>query len=94
MAAFDVKDTLFMVPLQEEGIEKFSFTWEGIQCLPLTDSKQGYKHTSTIAHTALPELLETISLSRDVKPYQYMVFASERLPLRRSGKWQQHYSNH
>ncbi|NXF10081.1 POL5 protein, partial [Smithornis capensis] len=54
-AVLDVEDMFFKVPLQEEDKPKFPITWEGtkytFKCL-----SQGYKHSPTIAHTALAEL--------------------------------------
>ncbi|KAF1399496.1 hypothetical protein FQV22_0012689, partial [Spheniscus magellanicus] len=32
----------------------------------------GYKHSPTLAHAALAELLQTVSLPQDVKLYQYI----------------------
>ncbi|KAK4806990.1 hypothetical protein QYF61_000319 [Mycteria americana] len=64
MAALDVKD-------MEEDKEKFAFTWEGIQ-YTFNRLPQGYKHSPTIAHAALAELLQTVSLPREVKLYQYI----------------------
>lgn len=58
MAALDVKDTFFMVPLQEEDKEKFAFTWEGIQ-YTFNRLPQVYKHSSTTVHAVLAELLQT-----------------------------------
>ncbi|KFV97971.1 hypothetical protein N327_00594, partial [Fulmarus glacialis] len=69
-AVLDVRDMFFMVPLQEEK-KKFAFTWEGIQ-YTFNRLPQGYKHSPTIAHAALAELLETVSLPQDVKLYQYI----------------------
>ncbi|KAK4807063.1 hypothetical protein QYF61_018404 [Mycteria americana] len=71
MAALDVKDMFFMVPLKEEDKEKFAFTWEGIQ-YTFNRLPQGYKHSPMIAHAALAELLQTVSLPQEVKLYQYI----------------------
>ena len=71
MAVLDVRDMFFMVPLQEEDKEKFAFTWEGIQ-YTFNRLLQGYKHSPMIAHAALAELLQTVSLPQDVKLYQYI----------------------
>ena len=71
MAVLDVKDMFFMVPLREKDREKFAFTWEGIQ-YTFNRLPQGYKHSPTIAHAALAELLQTVSLPADVKLYQYI----------------------
>ncbi|KAF1463968.1 Transposon Tf2-9 polyprotein, partial [Spheniscus demersus] len=60
-AALDVKVMFFMGPLKEEDKEKFAFTWEGIQ-YTFNRLPQGYKHSPTIAHAALAELLQTVSL--------------------------------
>ncbi|KAF1415404.1 hypothetical protein FQV23_0004125, partial [Spheniscus humboldti] len=46
-------------------------TWEGIQ-YTFSRLPQGYKHSPTIAHAALAELLQTVSLPQDVKLYQYI----------------------
>ncbi|KFW09677.1 hypothetical protein N327_06301, partial [Fulmarus glacialis] len=70
-AALDVKDMFFMVPLQEKDKEKFAFTWDGIQ-YTFNRLPQGYKHSPTIAHAALAELLQTVSLPQNVKLYQYI----------------------
>lgn len=58
MAALDVKDIFFMVPLQEEDEGKFAYTWEGIQ-YTFNRLPQGYKYSPTIAHAALAELLQS-----------------------------------
>lgn len=60
-----------MVPLQEEDKEKFAFAWEGKQ-YTFNQLPQGYKHSSTIAHAVLANLLQTIPLPQDVKLYQYI----------------------
>ncbi|KFQ51011.1 hypothetical protein N334_10554, partial [Pelecanus crispus] len=70
-AALDVKGMFFMVPLQEEEKDRFAFTWEGIQ-YTLNRLPQGYKHSPTIAHAALAELLQTVTLPQNVKLYQYI----------------------
>lgn len=69
MAAPDVKDMFFIILLQEE--DKFTFSWKGIQ-YTFYRLPQGYKHSPTIVHAALTEPLQTISLSQDVKLYQYI----------------------
>lgn len=64
MAALDRKDMIFMVPFQEDNKEKFAFTWEGVQCT-FSRLPWGYKHSPTIAHAVLAELVEllqTVSL--------------------------------
>ncbi|KAK4810584.1 hypothetical protein QYF61_007321 [Mycteria americana] len=71
VAALDAKDMFFMVPLKEEDKEKFAFTWEGIQ-YTFHRLPQGYKHSPTIAHAALAELLRTVSLPQEVKLCQYI----------------------
>ncbi|KAF1560706.1 UNVERIFIED_CONTAM: Transposon Tf2-9 polyprotein, partial [Eudyptes pachyrhynchus] len=70
-AALDVKDMFFMVPLKEEDREKFAFTWEGVQ-YTFNRLPQGYKHSPTIAHATLAELLQTVSFPQEVKLYQYI----------------------
>ncbi|KFV91716.1 hypothetical protein N327_02237, partial [Fulmarus glacialis] len=70
-AVLDVRDMFFMVPLQEEDKEKFAFTWKGIQ-YTFNRLPQGYKHSPMIAHAALAQLLQTISLPQGVKLYQYI----------------------
>ncbi|KFP67937.1 hypothetical protein N322_00831, partial [Cariama cristata] len=70
-AVLDVREMFFMVPLQEEDKEKFTFTWEGIQ-YSFDRLPQGYKHSPTIVHAVLAELLQTVSLPQDVKLYQYI----------------------
>ncbi|NXA44331.1 TF29 protein, partial [Eudromia elegans] len=70
-ATLDIKDMFFMVPLQDKDKEKFAFTWEGIQ-YTFNRLPQGYKHSPTIAHAALAELLQKVSLPPDVKLYQYI----------------------
>ncbi|KAK4819549.1 hypothetical protein QYF61_007060 [Mycteria americana] len=61
MAALDIKDMFFMVPLKEEDKEKFAFTWEGIQ-YTFNRLPQGYQHSPTIAQAVLAELLQTVLL--------------------------------
>ena len=58
-----------MVPLQKEDREKVAFTWKGIQHT-FNGLPQWYKHSPTIAHAALAELLQSVSLPQDVKLYQ------------------------
>ena len=65
MVPLDVKDMFFRVPLKEEDKEKFAFTWEGIQ-YTFTRLPQGYKHSPRIAHAALAELVQTVSLPQDI----------------------------
>ncbi|XP_074991081.1 uncharacterized protein LOC142074382 [Calonectris borealis] len=55
----------------EKDKEKFAFTWDGIQ-YTFNRLPQGYKHSPTIAHAALAELLQTASLPQNVKLYQYI----------------------
>lgn len=71
MAVLDVKGTFFMIPLQEEDKKKFAFTWEGIQ-YTFNRLPQEYKHSPTIAHAALAELLQTVPFPPDMKLYQYI----------------------
>ncbi|KAF1467685.1 Transposon Tf2-9 polyprotein, partial [Megadyptes antipodes antipodes] len=66
-AALDVKVMFFMGPLKEEDKEKFAFTWKGIQ-YTFNRLPQGYKHSPTIAHAALAELLQMVSLPQDACP--------------------------
>jgi len=69
LATIDVKDMLFMVPLQPEDQSRFAFTWKGQQCT-FTKLPQGYKHSPTLAHHALE--LEAIPIQLGVKIYQYI----------------------
>jgi len=62
MAALDVKDTFFLVTLQEKDKEKFAFRWGGVQ-YTFNRLPQGYKHSPMIAHAALAEL-EGVRLSK------------------------------
>lgn len=70
MATLDVKDMFFMVSLKEKDKEKFAFSWEGVQ---YTSNRlpQGHKHSPTIAHASLAELLQTVSFPQHVKLYHY-----------------------
>ncbi|NXA44306.1 POLY protein, partial [Eudromia elegans] len=70
-ATLDVKDMFLMVPLQEQDRKTFAFTWDGIQ-YTFNRLPQGYKHSPTIAHAALAELLQKVSLPQDVRLYQYI----------------------
>ncbi|KAK4807214.1 hypothetical protein QYF61_024334 [Mycteria americana] len=71
MAVLVVKDMFFMVPLQEEDKRKFAFTWDGIQ-FTFNNLPQGYKHSPTVTHTVMAELLQTVSIPPEVKLYQYI----------------------
>jgi len=59
-----------MVPFQEEGKENFASAWEGIQYI-FSRLSQVCKHSAILAHVALAELLQTVSLPQDVKLYQH-----------------------
>ena len=56
MAALDVKDTFFMIPLRDEDKPQFVFTWGGIQ-YTFNRLPQGYKHSPTIVHNSEIEIL-------------------------------------
>ena len=71
MATIDVKDMVFMVPLQPEDQERFAFTWEGQQDT-FTPLPQGYKHSPMLAHHALAQELATVPIQVGVKIYQYI----------------------
>ncbi|NXR19427.1 TF29 protein, partial [Cinclus mexicanus] len=47
-ATIDVKDMLFMIPIQPEAMDCFAFMWEGQQ-YTFTRLPQGYKHSPTLA---------------------------------------------
>ncbi|KFQ72778.1 hypothetical protein N337_09669, partial [Phoenicopterus ruber ruber] len=70
-ATIDVKDMVFMVPLQPEDQERFIFTWEGQQ-YTFTRLPQGYKHSPMLAHHALAQELQTVPIQARVKIYQYI----------------------
>lgn len=59
MAVWDIKDMIFMVPIQEDDKHKFAFAWEGTQ-YTLSRLPQVYKHSPTIAHNDLAESLQQI----------------------------------
>lgn len=63
LATIDVKNTFFMVSLQESDQECFAFIWKGIQ-YTFTLSPQGYRHSPTLAHYAQ---IEHYSLSRETE---------------------------
>lgn len=70
MAAIDVKDMFFMVPLQEQDQDHFAFMWEGQQ-YTFTHLPQGFKHSPTLAHHALAQELWLIPPAPGVRVYQY-----------------------
>ncbi|NXT26999.1 POK10 protein, partial [Syrrhaptes paradoxus] len=70
-ATIDVKDMFFMVPIQESDQDKFAFTWQGIQ-YTFTRLPQGYRHSPTLAHHALAQVLAEITPEEGVKTYQYI----------------------
>ena len=72
MAVLDIKDMFFMVPLQEQDKPHFAFTWERVQ-YTFNRLPQGYKHSPTIAHGALAELLQQVSIPPEAPLYQYIV---------------------
>ena len=61
MAALDVKDMFFMIPLREEDKPQFAFSCEGVQ-YTFNRLPQGYKRSPTIAHNSLAKLLDTIEM--------------------------------
>lgn len=60
-----------MVPLQEQDKPYFAFTWEGVR-YTFNRLPQGYKHSPTIAHGALAELLPQVSIPPEPHLYQYI----------------------
>lgn len=74
MATIDVKDMIFMIPIQPEDMDCFAFTWEGQQ-YTFTRLPQGYKHSLTLAHHALAQELENIPKSDNVAIYHYIVIS-------------------
>lgn len=71
MAALDVKDMFFVIPLLEQDKMQFAFTWRGIQ-YSFNRLPQGYKHSPTIAHNALAKVLAEIPVPSDSTVYQYI----------------------
>ncbi|NWW81093.1 TF26 protein, partial [Climacteris rufus] len=70
-ATIDVKDMVFMLPLQPEDMDCFAFTWEGQQ-FTFTRLPQGYKHSPTLGHHALAQEIEKIPTADNVAVYQYI----------------------
>ncbi|KFR00517.1 hypothetical protein N306_11885, partial [Opisthocomus hoazin] len=70
-ATLDVKDTFFVVPLQEHDQAQCAFTWKGIQ-YTFNRLPQGYKRSPTIAHDSLAKTLSGIPILSDVTIYQYI----------------------
>ncbi|KAK4811055.1 hypothetical protein QYF61_016341 [Mycteria americana] len=71
MAVLDVKDTLFMVPLQPEDQERFAFTQGGTQ-YAFTRLPQGFKHSPTLSHQALAREIEQVPQEPGMIVYQYI----------------------
>ncbi|GAB0209671.1 pol-like protein ENS-3 [Grus japonensis] len=71
MATLDVKDMFFMIPLQERDKAEFAFTWKGIR-YTFNRLPQGYKHSPTIAHSALAKVLSEIPSPQGITIYQYI----------------------
>lgn len=71
MAALDVKDTFFMIPLREQNKTQFAFTWEGRQHI-FSWLLQGSKYYPTIAHNVLAVLLDTLKVPSGIHIYQYI----------------------
>ncbi|GAB0208996.1 pol-like protein ENS-3 [Grus japonensis] len=71
MATLDVKDMFFMIPLQEHDKAEFAFTWKGIR-YTFNRLPQGYKHSPTIAHSALAKVLSEIPSPQGITIYQYI----------------------
>ncbi|NXY39586.1 POK8 protein, partial [Pomatorhinus ruficollis] len=69
-ATIDVKDMIFMIPLQQEDLDRVAFTWEGQQ-YTFTRLPQGYRHSPTLAHHALAPEPEEIPKPDSVAGYQY-----------------------
>ncbi|KFQ77180.1 hypothetical protein N337_13016, partial [Phoenicopterus ruber ruber] len=68
-ATIDVKDSFFVVLLQETDRDCFAFTWEGVQ-FTSTRLPQGYRHSPTLAYYALAQELTQVSPAEGVKIYQ------------------------
>jgi len=71
MAALDVKDMFFIIPLREQDKAQCAFTWKGIQ-YTFNRLPQGYKHSPTVSHNALAEVLAEIPVSPGCTVYQYI----------------------
>jgi len=71
MAILDVKDTFFMVPLQEHDKAQFPFTWKGIQ-YTFKRLPRGYKHSPTFANNSLAKTQSGIPVPSEVTLYQYI----------------------
>ncbi|NWH69131.1 TF29 protein, partial [Geococcyx californianus] len=65
------KDMFFMIPLREEDKARFAFTWKGVQ-YSFNRLPQGYKHSPTIAHNTLAQVLQGLSYPEGVEVYQYI----------------------
>ncbi|TRZ07042.1 hypothetical protein HGM15179_020062, partial [Zosterops borbonicus] len=63
--------TFFMIPIQQEDMDRFAFTSEGQQ-YTFTRLPQGYRHSSTLARHALAQELEEIPKPDTVAVYQYI----------------------
>jgi len=70
LAATDVKEMFFVVPLQPKDQAHFAFTWEG-QEFTFTRLPRGLKHSPALAHRALARELELILPEKEVKIHQY-----------------------
>ncbi|NXH81120.1 POL5 protein, partial [Edolisoma coerulescens] len=80
-AVLDINDMFLMLPIHEEDKPKFAFTWEGTQYtfnrLPLNRPNQARRHfrdrhSPTIAHNMLAEILQEIKIQEGVQLYQYI----------------------
>lgn len=65
MAAIDLSDMVFPIPIQEASRPITTFTWQGkqYQCKRLP---QGYKNSPTIAHTILTSQIDPTQYSSKI----------------------------
>uniref|UniRef100_A0A3P9HUH9 ribonuclease H n=1 Tax=Oryzias latipes TaxID=8090 RepID=A0A3P9HUH9_ORYLA len=67
----DLANAFFTIPIPEDRMDQFAFTWEGRQ-YTFTRLPQGYVHSPTICHRIVAEHLAELTLPPGVKISHYI----------------------